>query len=75
LVKRESELVPPHRIMSAKEIEELLGTRSIGINNLPKILFGDPQVKKLGATPGDVIEIVRDDDGVRYKYYRQVVEG
>lgn len=75
MVKRESELVPVHRIMSASDIEELLKARGIVVNNLPKILFGDPQVKKLGAKPGDVLEIDRDDGGMKYKYYRQVVEG
>ena len=75
MVKRESELVPQHRIMSQREIDEMLSVRGINVNNLPKILFGDPQVKKLGAKPGDVLEIDRNDDGMRYKYYRQVVEG
>jgi DNA-directed RNA polymerase subunit H (RpoH/RPB5) len=59
--------------MSAKEVEALLKERGITANNLPKILFGDPQVKKLGAKPGDVLAIDRND-GKAYEYYRQVVE-
>jgi DNA-directed RNA polymerase subunit H (RpoH/RPB5) len=46
----------------------------ISISNLPKILVGDPQAKKLEAKAGDVIEIDRNDFGNSYKYWRCVVE-
>jgi DNA-directed RNA polymerase subunit H (RpoH/RPB5) len=72
LVKREHELVPVHKIMSASEIEEMLKAREISANNLPKILASDPQAKKLGAKPGDVL-LVEREDGKEYDYYRQVV--
>ena len=73
MVKREHELVPIHRIMSESEINELLEKMGITANNLPKILLTDPQAKKISAKVGDVIEIEREDLGIQYKYYRQVV--
>ncbi|MGA3020418.1 MAG: DNA-directed RNA polymerase subunit RpoH/Rpb5 C-terminal domain-containing protein [Candidatus Micrarchaeales archaeon] len=74
MVKREHELVPPHRIMSRTEINELTETMGMSISNLPKILVSDPQAKKLEAKAGDVIEISRNDSGNSYKYWRCVVE-
>ncbi|VVB77241.1 DNA-directed RNA polymerase subunit H [uncultured archaeon] len=60
--------------MSESEVSELLKKLGIKISNLPKVLEGDPQAKKLQAKPGDVLEIERDDYGKQYTYYRQVVE-
>jgi len=74
LIKREHELVPVHRIMNKSEIEELLNKLGLKVSNLPKILFSDPQARKIGAQVGDVLEIDRDDFGKQYKYYRQVAE-
>jgi DNA-directed RNA polymerase subunit H (RpoH/RPB5) len=59
--------------MSESEINELLEKMGITANNLPKILLTDPQAKKISAKVGDVIEIEREDLGIQYKYYRQVV--
>lgn len=61
--------------MSRNEVNELLGTMQLGLNNLPKILTTDPQVKKLGAKLGDVLEMHRSEFGKSYSYYRYVVEG
>ncbi len=73
MVKREHELVPVHKIMSADDIEDMLKARGITANNLPKISASDQQAKKLGAKPGDVLLIERND-GKEYDYYRQVVD-
>ncbi len=73
LVKRDHELVPVHRILSGKEVSQLLASMGIGIGNLPKILIDDPQAKKIGANVGDVLELDRQDFGKSYKYYRHVV--
>jgi len=43
------ELVPKHRIMNEKEVEELLKKYGITKKELPKILDTDPVVKALGA--------------------------
>jgi DNA-directed RNA polymerase subunit H (RpoH/RPB5) len=75
LVKREHELVPVHRIMTASEVEALSAKLKIKVSNLPKILKTDPQAVKLQAQVGDVLEIERDDFGKKYLHYRQVVEG
>lgn len=75
MVKREHELVPVHRIMSAREIEELVAKFETKTSNLPKILKTDPQVVRLQAQVGDVLEIDRNDFGKEYKHYRQVVDG
>ena len=71
--KREHELVPVHKIMSHTEVSALLATLGLSLNNLPKILVEDPQVKKIGAKVGDVLEIEREDFGKSYKHYRYVV--
>lgn len=73
--KREHELVPEHRIMSHNEANSLLDSLGVSTNNLPKILVSDPQVKKIGAKIGDIIEIEREDFGKSFKYYRFVVQG
>lgn len=71
--KREHELVPTHRLLSRNEVNSLLNTLGLTVNNLPKILVDDPQAKKIGAKAGDVIEIDREDFGHRHMYYRYVV--
>ena len=70
----EHELVPPHIIASAEEIQLVLDHYGIQKNQLPRILRGDPAVKVLGARPGQVIRIERDSlTAGRSFYYRLVV--
>ena len=67
-------LVPKHRIMSEKEVEELLKKYGITKDKLPKILASDPVIKAIGAKVGDVIEITRKSPiAGQTKYYRVVV--
>jgi len=68
------ELVPKHRIMSEKEVQELLKKYGVTKKELPKILDTDPVVKALGAKVGDVLEITRKSDLGESKYYRVVVK-
>ena len=71
----EHELVPKHRIMSEKEVEELLKKYGITKKELPKILITDPAVKALNAKVGDVIEITRKSPVAgTTKYYRVVIK-
>ncbi|MGC8547817.1 MAG: DNA-directed RNA polymerase subunit RpoH/Rpb5 C-terminal domain-containing protein [Candidatus Micrarchaeia archaeon] len=63
-------LVPPHRVLSQQEVEQVLNKLGLSVQNLPKILANDPQVVKLKAKVGNVIEIDRGKEG---KYYRLVV--
>ena len=73
--KSDHEIVPVHEILRLKEVNELLQEKHIALENLPKILESDPQCRKLGAKPGHVIKISRNDNGNAYLYYRVVVEG
>jgi len=66
-------LVPPHRILDEKELEAVLKKYSITVNKLAKIFETDPQAKKLNAKVGQVIEIEREENGRKVKYYRLVV--
>ena len=61
--------------MSASEIKKLLEEMDLKAYNLPKIHESDPQAKKIGAKAGDIIEVEREDMGISYKQFRQVVEG
>lgn len=71
----EHELVPPHRVLSPEEKEELLKKYGVSIKQLPRILSTDPAVKALKAKPGDVIEIARRSPVAgEVKYYRVVVK-
>lgn len=69
------ELVPPHRIMSKKEVKQL--RKKYGLKSpkqLPKILVRDPVMIALGAKRGDVIEITRKSSiAGETKYYRVVI--
>jgi len=68
------ELVPKHILLSAQEKEEVM--RKYGIKKLsqfPRILKSDPVVKKLKATPGDMIKIIRKSDTAKESIYYRVV--
>lgn len=70
------ELVPKHRVLPKKEVDEVLTKYHIKAYQLPYIKASDPAVKLLQAQPGDVIEIPRRsptaDEAVVYRY---VIEG
>ncbi|MCW1300948.1 MAG: DNA-directed RNA polymerase subunit H [Candidatus Nanoarchaeia archaeon] len=67
-------LVPRHRIISEEEKRELLTKYNAKLADLPRILITDPVVRKLGAKPGDVIEITRSSPTAgETKYYRVVI--
>ncbi len=68
------ELVPKHRVLSEEEKEEVLKRYNAKLMDLPRILVSDPVVRRLGAKPGDVIEIIRKSPTAgESKYYRVVV--
>ena len=52
-------LVPHHRIMKGREVEEMIKIDKIMPSKLPQISIFDPVCKRLGARPNDVIEITR----------------
>jgi len=67
-------LVPKHEIVSEEEKAQLIKMYG-SLKNFPRILSSDPQVKLLGAKPGDVIKIVRKSEVAGETiYYRVVIE-
>jgi DNA-directed RNA polymerase subunit H len=72
----EHEMVPEHIIMSDGEVEKILKKYDIKKEELPLIRSDDPVVKLIGAEPGQVLKITRENSpaGVS-EYYRLVVEG
>ncbi len=66
-------LVPKARVLSKKEVEEILKKYGVTIEQLPKILSEDPLAKELGAKKGDVIEIIRNSPIAGESIYYRVV--
>lgn len=67
-------LVPPHRIISAEEVEELKRTRHIKLEELPRISRFDPVAQAICIKPGQVCEIARASrNAVISMYYRHCV--
>jgi len=68
--------VPHHRMLRAAEVEDLLKTRKLTLDQFPSIKMNDPMCRYLGGKPGDVFEITRNRPTVGYHlYYRKVVDG
>ena len=53
-------MVPKHRIMTKEEVKEMKDIDKITPGKLPQISALDPIAKRLGARPGDILEIMRD---------------
>ena len=64
------ELVPDHTVLEDAEIDSVLEEYGLSRTDLPKIKLNDPALPD-EATPGDVIEIVRDsrttDTAISYR--------
>lgn len=67
-------LVPPMRILSQREKENILKEYNIGEDKLPRIAASDPAARALNAKPGDVLKIERSDITGKYSFYRLVVQ-
>ena len=67
-------LVPKMEVMKKSEVEKLLKEYDISLEDLPVFLKDDPSVVALGAKPGDVVRIHREDLTGSYFYYRRVIE-
>jgi len=66
--------VPPHRLLTPPEIENLLTSRNLKLSQFPSIKIDDPVCRYFGGKPGDVFEIVRNRPTVGHHfYYRTVV--
>lgn len=69
------ELIPEHKLLSDSEAKKAAAKFNVRLEDFPKILESDPQAMALGAKPGQLVEIKRNDDGNKYSYYRYVVKG
>jgi DNA-directed RNA polymerase I, II, and III subunit RPABC1 len=52
-------LVPKHKLLNEKEVNEVLDKYQCKKNQLPKIQYDDPITRYYGARKGDVFEIIR----------------
>ncbi len=68
-------LIPEHKLLSASEAKKVMEKYSTPFGKFPKILESDAQAKRLGAKPGSLIAIGREDPTGKYPYYRLVVKG
>ncbi len=66
-------LIPKHRLLSKAEAEEISKKFNIKLSQFAKISENDAQAIRLGAKPGQLIEISREDNDTSYTYYRYVV--
>jgi DNA-directed RNA polymerase subunit H (RpoH/RPB5) len=65
--------VPPHRVMSGAEVEDLLTRLRKVLRDLPTIYTSDPPVIWLGARTDQVVEITRPSQTAAISlYYRRV---
>lgn len=67
-------LVPKHRILSEKEVKEILDNYNISKIQLPEISQKDPVVVAIKAKQDDILEIIRQGASGKEKYYRRVVQ-
>ncbi len=68
-------LIPEHKLLSVADAKKAMKKYNIPLEKFPKILESDPQAKSLGAKPGNLIAIHREDPTGKYTYYRLVVKG
>lgn len=71
----EHELVPKHDILSESEGKKVLQELNTTQDRLPKIFESDPALKGKGKA-GQIVRIIREDvPGIKYPYYRLIIEG
>lgn len=68
-------LIPEHRLLSVADAKKAMKKYGTPLEKFPKMIESDPQAKRLGAKPGNLIAIDREDPTGKYTYYRLVVKG
>ena len=68
-------LIPEHELLSAADAKKASKKFNVPFEKFPKIVETDPQAKKLGAKPGNLIAIHMEDPTGSYIKYRLVVKG
>lgn len=74
LVVPESQIVPPHRIMSPEEVETFLGRERLTLRDLPVISASDPPIVWLGGRAGQVVEIERPSQTAGQAFFVRRIE-
>ncbi|MFH1260385.1 MAG: DNA-directed RNA polymerase subunit RpoH/Rpb5 C-terminal domain-containing protein [Candidatus Micrarchaeota archaeon] len=65
-------LVSKMEVLSDKDAKKLLAEFEINSNQLPSFSAKDPALLALGAVPGNIVKITRDDGTGKYQTYRIV---
>ena len=68
-------LIPEHRLLSVADAKKAMKKYGTPLEKFPKMIESDPQAKRLGAKPGNLIAIDREDPTGKYTYYRLVLKG
>jgi DNA-directed RNA polymerase subunit H len=69
-------LVPPHRIMSTEEVEEIKRRFNLKLEEFPRISRFEPVAQAICIKPGQVCEIARPSrNAIVSMYYRVCVNG
>ena len=55
-------LVPEHTILSEEEAQKVLDDLNVRLDQIPKILPTDPEVKAIDAKVGDILKITRKSE-------------
>ena len=63
-----------HELLSESEAEKVAKKYGVPLEKFPKIFSDDPQAVSIGAKPGSLVLIHREDPTSEYDYYRYVVE-
>lgn len=66
-------LVPKHYILTQDEKKKILFDMKIKQKYLPRCKVTDPISKYYGCNEGDIMKIIRCDDGIESVFYRLVV--
>lgn len=69
------QLIHKHELLSASEAKKVSKKYNAPLEKFSKILESDPQAKRLGAKPGTLIAVHREDPTGSYIHYRLVVKG
>ena len=75
MVSTPPKLLLKHEKLSASEARKVAEKYRTPLDKFPRMLENDPQATKIGAKPGDLVAIHREEPhGGAYTYYRLVVK-